>query len=114
MYGFNEHNIKIWQSFVLSLTSGVISSVVTNPLDVVKIRMQVQRAELQKGETLIEGRYGYSNIFQGVYRVAMDEGVFGLFRGCYARILMMSFNSCLSLTLLDSIRGVVIKFVDKK
>ena len=114
MYGIDERNIKVWQSFTLSLFSGVIASVVTNPLDVVKIRMQVQRAEVGVGGVLQESRYGYRNIFHGVYKVSLDEGFLGLFRGCYARTLMLSLQCCLSLTLFDSLRGIVITMVDKK
>ena len=107
MLGINnlERPITFLESFVLSSASGMIASIVTNPLDIVKTRMQVQRAELSADGTLSQGRYGYRNIFHGVYTLFSQEGLIGGFRGAYARLTYLSMQSVLALTLLDGVRN---------
>ena len=34
-------NIKFYQSFLMALSTGVVASLITNPLEVPKLRMQV-------------------------------------------------------------------------
>src|SRR3990167_6841781 len=75
-----------WQSFLLSAVSGVAASVVTHPMDIVKVRMQVQRAE-NKGQPLEQGRFGYRNVFHGMAKLVRDEGPLALFKGLSARLL---------------------------
>lgn len=104
-----ERPITFFESFLLSSASGFIASIVTNPLDIVKTRMQVQRAELKTDSTLVNGRYGYRNIFHGLYLLCSQEGVVGCFRGAYARITYLSMQSILALTLLESVRNKIMK-----
>jgi len=74
------------QSFLLSAISGAVASIVTHPMDIVKVRMQVQRAE-SKGQPLEQGRFGYRNVFHGMGKLVRDEGPFALFKGLSARLL---------------------------
>lgn len=67
--------------------------------------MQVQRAELTAETSLAQGRYGYRNIFHGLYILFSQEGLVGGFRGAYARIAYLSMQSILALTLLESVRN---------
>lgn len=112
MYGFDSQNIQVHQSLILALTSGLISSTITNPLDVVKVRMQVQRAEIKQGESLEQGRYGYRNIFHGLHLVYKNEGLIGYFRGCSARILYMSCQAALAFTVVDYCRGKILNHLE--
>lgn len=111
MLGLNnlERPITFLESFVLSSASGFIASIITNPLDIVKTRMQVQRAELTTDSTLGQGRYGYRNIFHGVFLLFSQEGLIGGFRGAYARIAYLSMQSILALTLLESVRNKIME-----
>lgn len=43
--------------------------------------MQVQRAEGFKSGSGEPGRFGYRNVFHGVYLIAQREGVLSLFKG---------------------------------
>jgi len=48
----------------LSATSGSFASILTNPLDMAKMRMQVQR-----GSAIMDakqGNFGYRNMFHGI------------------------------------------------
>ena len=60
---------------MLSFCTGSVAAIVTNPLDIVKVRMQVQRAELTKGGELSDGRFGYKNVFHGIGKMAKEEGM---------------------------------------
>lgn len=111
MLGLNnlERPITFFESFALSSTSGIIASILTNPLDIVKTRMQVQRAELTTESTMAQGRYGYRNIFHGLYQLFSQEGIVGGFRGAYARIAYLSMQSILAITLLEGVRNKIMK-----
>jgi len=61
-----------------SSLAGIIASAVTSPLDVVKTRLQCQTPT-----SLIR----YEGVFDGLYRIAHDEGPRALFRGTLARSL---------------------------
>jgi len=67
-FGFTWGEQTFAQSMLLSGISGVVASIVTNPIDVVKVRMQVQRAET-KGKHHSHGRFGYKNSFQGIKKL---------------------------------------------
>jgi len=38
-FGFKKGEIKGWQSFGIALASGITASVITNPLEIPKLRM---------------------------------------------------------------------------
>jgi solute carrier family 25 protein 34/35 len=63
--------------FVLGGLAAVIANVFTNPLDVVKIRMQLQ------GELKARGQYTvhYRNVFHAGYAIAKSEGLVALQKG---------------------------------
>jgi hypothetical protein len=88
MLGLNnlDRPITFFESFLLASGSGFIASVITNPVDVVKTRMQVQRAENGTEGDLKNGRYGYRNVFHGMGKLLKEEGIMGSFRGASARI----------------------------
>ena len=52
-------------------------------MEVPKVRMQVQRAERSSGEiqNIRQGKFGYRNVFHGIYKIIMNEGFFSLWKG---------------------------------
>lgn len=65
-------------------TSGALASVMTNPLDLAKLRFQTQ-VRLKPGEAVPEGHLsGFGHAFRVVYQ---EGGFPGLFRGAGARVL---------------------------
>ena len=73
--------------FVYFLSGGLrqvllyISISVTNPLDVIKIRMQLEKEMVaQKGLSHMKGRY-YNGLIKGCAKVIQDEGIRGLYKG---------------------------------
>ena len=69
----------------------------TNPLDVAKLRMQVQRAEKSAG--IANQMFGYKNIFHGIYKICMNEGFLALFRGSLVRIMFSAPMTAISMSL---------------
>jgi hypothetical protein len=56
------------ESILCSSGAGAISGFLTTPLEMVKLRMQIQRADSAlKGVSLENTLYGYRNIFHGLY-----------------------------------------------
>ena len=56
------------ESIICSSGAGAISGFLTTPLEMVKLRMQIQRADSAlKGVSLENTLYGYRNIFHGLY-----------------------------------------------
>ena len=64
----------------LSAISGALASMITNPLDMTKLRMQVQRGEnaMNANKT---GLFNYKNIFHGMYYIGKTEGFLSLYKG---------------------------------
>lgn len=66
-------------SFVTSvgagMFAGLVGGFVSNPGDIVLIRMQAEKSKP------IADRYGYKNVIHGLYRIVRDEGVLQLGRG---------------------------------
>lgn len=75
-------------------TAGAVAAVVTNPLDMIKLRMQVQRGGIY--------HFGYRNIFHGLKMVVEREGYWSLFHGCGARVLFWVPNLAVNLTMYES------------
>jgi len=98
------------------ITSGAISggcaSFLTNPLDIAKLRMQVQRGSKAGGVNAYS--FNYRNIFHGVWRVAREEGLAGLFRGAGTRMLFHAPSTAITIGSFDSLRQFFINRQRKK
>lgn len=117
-----------WQ--VLSASgAGAFASFVTNPLDLVKLRLQVQRGELAAGLSASPSHpngsvsstsplppkgirapsigYYYRNMLHGICDIASKEGVTGLFRGAGARIMFHATTTAIALSLFENCRVFV-------
>ena len=88
--------------FCSSISSG-LASIITNPLDLVKMRMQVQRA----GSNYTAENAEYKNIIQGLGVVLRNEGFNGLFKGSIARALYFIPMGSLTMTFVEIIKPVV-------
>lgn len=120
------------ESLILSTLSSSLATFITSPLDMAKLRMQIQRGERAlKGTpsaSLSEGRFGYKNMFHGIYLILKNEGFFALYKGnkifyfslklivqsgVTPKILQGSFNVMLSFTLLEWLRKkILLKYYD--
>ena len=85
-----NEEISFVKSLLLSGLSGAVAGTITNPLDMAKLRMQIQRAERATGTAEnFEGRFGYKNMFHGIQLIYKNEGIPSLFKGS---ITISNFN----------------------
>jgi hypothetical protein len=94
-------------SLAHAAAANIVASVVTNPLEMIKTRMQVQRAILTVGGKLTHSQqfsYEYKGVISGMAHVIRDEGFRGLWRGCGARILYACPNSALTMAIYRSLK----------
>ncbi|XP_060069210.1 mitochondrial substrate carrier family protein ucpB-like [Ylistrum balloti] len=73
-------NEQIWR-FTLAGISNMSAATITNPVDVIKIRMQLENElATQKGIQVLKNRY-YDGFLKGGVRIVSDEGIRGLYKG---------------------------------
>lgn len=82
--------------------AGCLASVVTNPLDLVKLRMQVQRGN--SGFT-----FGYRHIGHGLVRIVREEGMKALFKGAGARCMFHIPSTAITIAMFDTLRNYLTK-----
>lgn len=70
----------VFQKSISSITAGGIAAFVSNPADLILVRMQAD------GTMPPEQRRNYKNVFDGIGRVIKDEGFTRLWRGCLPTI----------------------------
>jgi len=71
-------------TMAISSAAGGMAAVLTTPLDLVKMRLQVQRATPING--LQQTYFHHSSFLQGLSELARTEGLRGMYRGAVARL----------------------------
>jgi len=105
-----QKEISFWPSLLCSAAAGSISSVITNPLDMAKVRMQCVRAS-QNSEVKL---FKYKNMFHGIWLILNNEGFLALFQGSLARILFHTPNVAIIMSTTESIRAFLEKSMKDK
>ncbi|KND01197.1 uncharacterized protein SPPG_04287 [Spizellomyces punctatus DAOM BR117] len=72
------------------IVSGIAATVVTNPFDVVKTRMQLKPSD-------------YSTMFQSARKIAREERAIGFFSGMLPRLLRKTVSSAITWTIYEEI-----------
>ncbi|CAK9817858.1 Calcium-binding mitochondrial carrier protein Aralar1 [Anthophora plagiata] len=90
--------------FVLGSIGGAVGATAVYPIDLVKTRMQNQRAGSLVGELM------YRNSFDCLKKVIRHEGFFGLYRGLVPQLMGVAPEKAIKLTVNDFVRD---KFMDK-
>ena len=78
--------------------SGGLAALITNPLDMAKLRLQVQRG----GRGL---DFGYRNLLHGMRCIVQEEGSKALWKGAGARIAFFAPSSALNIAIFDSLKA---------
>lgn len=95
--------LSFYQSIICSMTAAGLSSFITTPLDLIKFRMQIQRASTDYNkETAV-----YKNMIQGLFKIISNEGYKALYRGSLARVLSMMPQGAIIMTLVEQIKPIV-------
>ena len=83
-------DLPFWLHLLNSSTASMMASFVTNPLDLVKLRLQVQRGnQAAVGKEMIKMTHEwgmYRGMLDGLQQIITKEGALGLFRGVGARM----------------------------
>jgi len=100
----------IWQIITAS-AAGSAASLVTNPLDLVKLRLQVQRGVAAAAVGSSEGVAGrpmpqYRNSLHAIATIAREEGARALFRGAGARMAFHAPSTAITMTLFEQCKGL--------
>ena len=107
-------DIGFVQSMVCSMVAGGTASVLTNPLDMAKLRLQVQRAGAASNTDAAKAitEFYYKHMFDAIYKIQRDEGPRALFRGSLARILYHVPMVAISMAVLEKVKPRVSKMLD--
>lgn len=82
----NKSELKVYQAAFAGGASGAFTRAVAQPLDVLKIRFQLQIEPIQKGSK-------YSSIFQALTSIVKEEGIYTLWSGHIpAQLLSISYG----------------------
>ena len=89
-----------------SSAASVAASFVTNPLDLVKLRLQVQRGGAAASGAGTEMPWGtYTGMVDGLRQLVAKEGVPGLFRGVGARMAFHGPSMAITMSIYESLKS---------
>ena len=88
-----------------SMMAGACASIATNPLDIVKLRMQVHRASSNEADQ-------YKHIVDGLIKMVKNEGPKSLFNGTFARVIHQIPTVAISMATLEMVRPRMQKLLD--
>jgi hypothetical protein len=103
-----EEDLPFAQTLGCSALAGAVASAVTNPLDLAKLRLQIERrsiaVEEEKGG--LKGRKGptQAGLYHIMKKVYLQEGIKGLFRGAGARVLFHTPSTAITMTMFELCR----------
>lgn len=109
-----------FQNFLLSSASACIASIITHPIDVVKVRLQVQRSQLRNpaavgsSSEVNRSDFGYRNWVHGLKRIMIEEGTHGLYKGLSARLLLGVVTQGFHLSINDKVKYSLNAMVNRK
>ncbi|CAJ1036950.1 conserved hypothetical protein [Leishmania braziliensis MHOM/BR/75/M2904] len=100
-------------TFAVALSAGaggnVVASLLTNPLELVKTRMQVQRAVLYRrgvgAPTSGLFVYRYRSLLEGLVAITKEEGIRALWRGVGSRIAYTAPNAALTMSFFEFLKS---------
>lgn len=103
----SSHALPIWMQLLLGGTSTLPAIVITHPLDVIKVRLQLQ--------SNVGASFKYRGTFSGIVAIAREEGVSQLFKGLSPAIVRAYTFSAVRLGSYESFRSLFKKlFSDER
>jgi len=94
----NSKLVPLWKKVLAGSAAGAISSIVANPTDLVKIRMQAD------GMAGTQGSRNYGGLLWAFVKIAKEEGILGLWRGVGATCGRATALSAVELSSYDDIK----------
>ena len=103
-----QYNLNsFYHNLIAAFAGNLIASISTNPLELVKTRIQVQSPVLRvHGERVVTNvaSYHYKTFMDGFRSIVRDEGFLGLWRGTGARCAYAAPNSALTFAFYQSLK----------
>jgi hypothetical protein len=99
---FNNGKEEGWVYLSAAITAGIVTSTATNPIWLVKTRLQLDRSVAEKSGGAVVRRY--RNSWDCVKQVVRHEGIGGLYKGMSASYLGVS-ESALQWVLYEQMKG---------
>lgn len=103
-YTRGSENVGIGSRLLAGCTTGAMAVAFAQPTDVVKVRFQAQ-VRLPKNESVKR----YSSTIEAYRTIARDEGVKGLWKGCFPNITRNALVNCSELVTYDIIKELLLK-----
>lgn len=90
-----------------SAGSGAAASWITSPLDMAKLRLQIQRGKAAAASTGSKGEasVAYRGMFDCLQYAYREGGIKGLFRGALARVMHFTPATCITMTSYEKCRS---------
>ena len=115
-----EHvTLPFWYTLFAAAMAGAMASFVTNPLDLIRLRLQVQRGgeieatrqqkinlDAPEKAMTADSTTAYKNSWDGLTKIYKHDGIRGLFRGVNARILFHTPSTMISMTCYEQSKKV--------
>ncbi|XP_063060567.1 mitochondrial uncoupling protein 2-like [Engraulis encrasicolus] len=102
-YTRGSDNTSISCRLMAGCTTGAMAVALAQPTDVVKVRFQAQVREA-------DGVKRYSGTIDAYKTIARDEGVKGLWKGCFPNITRNAIVNCSELVTYDLIKELILKY----
>ena len=96
----SEAELSTVYHFANGAGAGAIAGVLTNGLDMAKLRLQVQRGSASVGGTVSSQTFA-----QAIASIVRNEGVMSLFKGSVARVLFTVPSTAVSIALFERFKG---------
>eukprot|EP01063_Lacrimia_lanifica_P011988 TRINITY_DN18636_c0_g1_i1.p1 TRINITY_DN18636_c0_g1~~TRINITY_DN18636_c0_g1_i1.p1 ORF type:complete len:317 (+),score=76.46 TRINITY_DN18636_c0_g1_i1:73-1023(+) len=97
-------SVSFTDGLICGGAAAALSSFITNPLDMVKLRLQVQRATLASGETCSQFGYNYTSFPGALRAILRDEGAMTLWRGVGSRVMFAGPQAALTMAIFEAMR----------
>ncbi len=107
---FNNGQEAAWVHLSAAVTAGVVTSTATNPIWLIKTRLQLDRSVAEKAGGSVMQRYKSS--WDCIKQVVRNEGIGGLYKGMSASYLGVS-ESALQWVLYEQMKGYLKRREDK-
>lgn len=96
--GMAKHQLSVWQNMYASWEAGTITCFFTNPIWLVKTRMQLQRdapvapvvSSAAHGNSAKHSPVAYRGMFHALRTIVLEEGPLGLYRGLVPALFLVS------------------------
>lgn len=100
----NYKDLNFNENLICSALAGSSASFITNPLDLAKLRFQVQRNN--NNNNLSNHEYRYKGLFDAMSHEYKLRGLRGLFRGSLARILFHTPSTAITMALYEECKKI--------